>query len=352
MRIPIRKVVFGERYRRDHGDLKALAESIERQGLLQPIGVTPDNVLVFGERRLRACRDILKWDEIDARTVNVTSLVEGEHDENEIRKGFTASERAAIAKAVETEMGDRQGQRTDQLPQNVTELKDGQLRDNCPEVHGRTRDIAAKRAGFSSGKQYERAKAVVDTAAPEVVEAMDKGDVSIHAASVIAKAPVKEQAAIVLLDPKKRREVVKKIKADQEAARVRKDAERIEREDGPNAYTQFLKKHGRLPKPAEARSIARITGKLTKGSAGYETGVDPAEIEQLRKKHDPVERLFEAIDEILAIAASPSDVARFTREFPENYDPESISDRLNNAVAWLNLFSQEWNANVQELAVG
>jgi ParB family chromosome partitioning protein len=46
------------------GDLSALAASIAEVGLLQPIGVSADGELVFGERRLRACRDLLGWTEI------------------------------------------------------------------------------------------------------------------------------------------------------------------------------------------------------------------------------------------------------------------------------------------------
>jgi hypothetical protein len=42
------------------GDLTTLADSIRREGLLQPIGVTDRLELVFGERRLLAHRDILK----------------------------------------------------------------------------------------------------------------------------------------------------------------------------------------------------------------------------------------------------------------------------------------------------
>ncbi len=42
--------------------------------------------------------------------------------------------------------------------------------DNCRTLDGRTSDIAAQRSGFSSGKQFERAKSVVDNATPELVE--------------------------------------------------------------------------------------------------------------------------------------------------------------------------------------
>src|SRR5690606_25048750 len=74
--------------------------------------------------------------------------IDGEHDENEVRKDFTPSERVAIAETIRQALGERQGKRTDL-----------QHTDNGPEV-GETRDIAAKKAGFGSGKQYERAKSV------------------------------------------------------------------------------------------------------------------------------------------------------------------------------------------------
>ena len=73
----ITDIKIGKRHRRDMGDLKGLADSIATVGLLQPIGVTETNELVFGERRLRACRDILKLRNIPARTVSVSSIVAG-----------------------------------------------------------------------------------------------------------------------------------------------------------------------------------------------------------------------------------------------------------------------------------
>jgi ParB-like chromosome segregation protein Spo0J len=81
-----------------HGDLAGLAESIRSEGLLQPIGINENRELVFGEWRLRACRDVLGWTEIDVRPVDVTSIAAGELHENEVRKNFTASERVAILK--------------------------------------------------------------------------------------------------------------------------------------------------------------------------------------------------------------------------------------------------------------
>jgi len=56
--LKITDIKVGHRHRKDMGDLTSLANSIRQDGFLQPIGVTEKLELVFGERRLRAHRDI------------------------------------------------------------------------------------------------------------------------------------------------------------------------------------------------------------------------------------------------------------------------------------------------------
>jgi hypothetical protein len=58
--LPIDKIVVGERHRRDLGDIDGLAASMEILGLLHPIVVTPEGLLICGERRLRAAT-LLGW---------------------------------------------------------------------------------------------------------------------------------------------------------------------------------------------------------------------------------------------------------------------------------------------------
>ena len=62
----------------------------------QEIGVTPEMELIWGYRRLLATRDVLKRDEILCRDVAVNSNLQGEIDENTLRKDFTPSELVAI----------------------------------------------------------------------------------------------------------------------------------------------------------------------------------------------------------------------------------------------------------------
>ena len=87
--MPIANIEIGDRHRRELGDLSELAESINSEGLLQPIGITEDRVLVFGERRLRAVQDILHWPDIECRIVNVSSIAAGRHRRDPGADGIT-----------------------------------------------------------------------------------------------------------------------------------------------------------------------------------------------------------------------------------------------------------------------
>lgn len=180
--LPIKDITVGNRYRKENGDLTDLAKSMDEVGLLQPIGVTKDRRIVFGYRRLLAARK-LGWETIAARVIDLEHFVVGQHDENEVRKEFTDSERVAIADAVAKAMPERRGKVN---------------QDNCPELKGhQTRDIAAKKAGFENGKQYERTKEVVQHGIPELVEAMDQGAISTSAAVEVARKPEEDQKKIV-----------------------------------------------------------------------------------------------------------------------------------------------------------
>ena len=167
--LPISQIKIGDRHRKDLGDLCDLAASIEK-GLLQPIGVSPEMELIWGLRRLVATQDVLGRDEILCRIVSVDSIVQGEFDENMLRKDFTPSERVAIVEALRgyAHGGDR---------------KSNQGR-NCDVDRLTTKDSAG-RVGFCKDDYY-RAKKVVSQGIPELVEAMDSGKLSISAASELA----------------------------------------------------------------------------------------------------------------------------------------------------------------------
>jgi len=49
MKLKPSEIKVGERFRKDTGDVSDLARTIDKIGLLQPIGVNSNNELVFGE---------------------------------------------------------------------------------------------------------------------------------------------------------------------------------------------------------------------------------------------------------------------------------------------------------------
>lgn len=92
-------ITIGVRHRQDLGDIDELANSINEIGMLQPITITPDGVLVCGRRRLEAVRR-LGW-----RTIKVwirsgisdrlTELL-AQQDENSLHKPLSPLEQADL----------------------------------------------------------------------------------------------------------------------------------------------------------------------------------------------------------------------------------------------------------------
>ncbi len=79
IQVQVDQIRVKDRYRKDFGDLDALARNIDEIGLLQPVVITRDYRLVAGERRLRAVRDVLKRDVIEAKVVDLHSIIDGEY---------------------------------------------------------------------------------------------------------------------------------------------------------------------------------------------------------------------------------------------------------------------------------
>ena len=92
-------ITTGRRFRRDLGDIRALADSIQNVGLLHPIVITPRGHLIAGRRRLEAVRS-LKWHRVPVHVVALDDILRGQLDENTVRKDFLPSEVAAICAAL------------------------------------------------------------------------------------------------------------------------------------------------------------------------------------------------------------------------------------------------------------
>ena len=173
--IAVADVKEDKRHRRDYGDLDALAASIRDRGLLHPIIVTPDLRLVVGARRLRAVKQngVTTIDAVIAsRFEDAAEALLAERDENTCREDFTPSE--AVALGAELEKLER--------PKAAERQAEGQkaggrgkkkLAGKLPPSKGETRDKVGLAVGMS-GKQYEKAKAVVAGGDAALIAEMDK----------------------------------------------------------------------------------------------------------------------------------------------------------------------------------
>lgn len=102
-------ILVGTRHRADLGDIDALAASIDRDGLLQPVTITIDGMLVCGARRLAAIKK-LGW-----RTVNVwvrsglsdrLGQLLAEQDDNMLHKPYTQLEAAGLYREIKQVMAE------------------------------------------------------------------------------------------------------------------------------------------------------------------------------------------------------------------------------------------------------
>lgn len=102
MLVSIDSIIVNDRIRKDYGNIQELADDIRENGLINPPVVNRDNVLLAGERRLRACK-MLGWPTIEVHQMDTR---DAEHElnieisENESRKEFSKAERVDYMKRL------------------------------------------------------------------------------------------------------------------------------------------------------------------------------------------------------------------------------------------------------------
>ncbi|MFH1013595.1 MAG: ParB N-terminal domain-containing protein [Thermoplasmatota archaeon] len=133
--------------RRNIGDIDSLVESIREIGLLNPICINNDNMLIAGARRLEACK-VLGWREIECNVLSMDDMKLDlvEIDENLIRLELTVLERAEQLK-MRKEIYDML------YPESKSTLKGGRIHGNpmrgaVPAPQTFTKD-ASKKIGMA-----------------------------------------------------------------------------------------------------------------------------------------------------------------------------------------------------------
>jgi ParB-like chromosome segregation protein Spo0J len=170
--IRIDDVIVGERFRKELGDIEALAQSIKELGLLQPIAVDEKGNLIAGHRRLEACKS-LGWTDIPCHVVNLGEIVKGEYSENVERKAFTPSELVTIKRALEPELREQAKERMMAGTPSDDSAK-GSTTERIGALVGVSRDTLAKAETIVEAAEKEPQKYEA------VREAVDRKEISVN----------------------------------------------------------------------------------------------------------------------------------------------------------------------------
>lgn len=192
-------------------EFDALVENIAKHGLINDIWLHPDGSILDGRNRYRACLEagvdprFQTWDGIGFAADFVWALnATRRHLEGNARK--IAAAKYAIE--LEREASERSGMRTD-----LTSSQD------CDKVDfGRSSEKAAEKFN-ESPRTIQSAVKVVKDGAPELVKAVERGEVSVAAAADVATLPKTQQAEIVARGEREILEAAKAIRQEKAEAR-------------------------------------------------------------------------------------------------------------------------------------
>jgi hypothetical protein len=199
--VKISDIKIGKRYRSKLGDLSSLQESISKHGLLQPIGIGADNVLIFGQRRLEVHKKLgLKEIEVKVFDLDDLEALQIEQSENDDRDPMDDDDKLDLSKAIRAKIKERRGNpelkvfdQNTQEPASSSNVRQLAHIGDQPKKGERTEEHVAKSAGFKNAKEMERKEKVKEKAPAPVWEAVKAEVVSVSDAAAIADEPAEKQ---------------------------------------------------------------------------------------------------------------------------------------------------------------
>ncbi len=188
------------------GELDDLADDIRRQGLLEPIWLFEGKIL-DGRNRYRACT--IAGVEVRSKTFNGTfdEAIDFSLSLNEKRRHLTASQRAMVALEVEKLRAERAKERRREALEARRDPETGKSTSTSPKVgvtgqatepaSPRPRQEAAREAAaiMKVSHSYVSDAKAVAAKAPELVESVKSGTMTLPEAKKLAALPVVERRA-------------------------------------------------------------------------------------------------------------------------------------------------------------
>jgi hypothetical protein len=140
------------------------------------------------------------------------------------------------------------------------------------------------------------------------------------------------------------------------ADELRAEAEALEAWHGPNAYSNYLRKHGHRPDIEQAKTIGRLLGGRVQADDGsMQPPLSKADRDVIRnikgrrraasRRYDHILRLRAAIAALSENEDDPAEVIGCGSFF---LDEPATSTQLHRALTWLNRFAEEWHGRQKE----
>lgn len=175
-------------------DFDSLAEDMRANGLLDPITLY-DGQILDGRNRYRACANLsIKPSFVDFVGDNEAALA-FVISKNLARRHLNEAQRALVA-------------------ESLANMQVGGKEANSANLHNCSQSDAAKKLNVST-RSVATARAIKQTAEPEVVQAVQDGKISLNAAAAIAKLPKQDQHK-VMKDDRPDRAVKKVVRQNRE----------------------------------------------------------------------------------------------------------------------------------------
>lgn len=205
----------------DEQALQELADDIEKNGLRTPIVIDEDEMILDGRNRAAAC--------VIAGVTPVYEPFVGTDEQklafvisaNIHRRHLDSSQRAVVAAKLKP-IFEAQAAKRQKATQAKAGSKVGKAPENLPEPSskGDARDKAGQAMNVS-GKSVDMAAKVIAKAVPEITQAVERGEVAVSAAAVVADLPPEQQKKIASEGPKAVRKAAAEIRNPSAAVPMR-----------------------------------------------------------------------------------------------------------------------------------
>lgn len=234
----IDEIIVKDRIRKDTGGMMELINDIKANGLINPVTINTDHVLLAGYRRLTACK-ALGMEDIPVHMVSTENEEQDlkiEISENENRKEFTMTERLDYARRL---------QRIESIKADQRQKYGKDLSQNSDK--GRTDEIVSKQTGIGSRDTLRKAQEIAenkDKFDPEEFKDWDDGKLStnkLYTQLKQQKSALSKENQMLKEDHQRLEQQNSKLKHELERQPVKEVVQTVEKLVTPDDY-EFLKK--------------------------------------------------------------------------------------------------------------